>query len=169
MARVLVVDDESDFASAAVAVAATNRVPESAIADHALRQDLYFRLSAFPIVVPPLRDRPSDIPLLAQFFLDEFSKRVGERYFSETDDHEDDQCGHGTDTASEPVAAAVGSGTTHRHVDSAPSAVDNSVSRPFPRMVIRRDASLGRRKAFLISIVTEPFSLRLDCRIWNGA
>jgi DNA-binding NtrC family response regulator len=81
--KILPIGGEKEWTVNARVIAATNRAPESAIADHSFRQDLYFRLSAFPIVVPPLRDRASDIPLLAQSFLDELSGRGGKRYFSE--------------------------------------------------------------------------------------
>ncbi|MDP5189029.1 sigma-54 interaction domain-containing protein [Rheinheimera baltica] len=50
-------------------VAATNRDPQQAISDGLLREDLYFRLAQFPVVVPPLRDRNDDIVGLAQHFL----------------------------------------------------------------------------------------------------
>lgn len=50
-------------------VAATNRDPQQAIAEHVLREDLYFRLAQFPIHVPPLRERGDDIAGLAHHFL----------------------------------------------------------------------------------------------------
>ena len=54
-------------------VAATNRDLEKGIAEGSFRQDLYYRLNVFPIRIPPLRDRPDDIPMLVWSFVDEFS------------------------------------------------------------------------------------------------
>jgi DNA-binding NtrC family response regulator len=51
-------------------VAATNRDLESAIREGAFRKDLFFRLNVVSITLPPLRERRSDIPMLAQYFLD---------------------------------------------------------------------------------------------------
>src|SRR2546426_2400519 len=56
-------------------VACTNRNPEEAVKAGILREDLYYRLRVGPIHVPPLRERPSDIRLLAEFFLSRYWTR----------------------------------------------------------------------------------------------
>jgi transcriptional regulator with GAF, ATPase, and Fis domain len=61
-------------------IAATNRDLEESVKDRSFRSDLYYRLNIFPISVPPLRERRSDIPLLANFFLTKFSKKLGRAF-----------------------------------------------------------------------------------------
>ena len=56
-------------------VAATNRDPLQAVEDATLRKDLFFRLRVVPIHIPPLRERPEDIPPLVEHFLAHFWKR----------------------------------------------------------------------------------------------
>lgn len=57
-------------------VAATNQDLEQAIGTRQFRQDLYYRLSVFPVRVPPLRERRDDIPELARYFMSHFSTRL---------------------------------------------------------------------------------------------
>ncbi len=58
-------------------VSATHRDLERQIADGTFREDLYYRLNVFPIQLPPLRDRQSDIPLLAEHFLQKYAPGAG--------------------------------------------------------------------------------------------
>ena len=54
-------------------IAATNRNLEAAVKEGRFREDLYYRINVVPIVLPPLRGRKEDVPVLAQFFLQRFS------------------------------------------------------------------------------------------------
>jgi transcriptional regulator with GAF, ATPase, and Fis domain len=58
-------------------IAGTNRDIEREVKDGKFRPDLFFRLNVFPIVIPPLRDRLDDIPILVRAFVREFQKRMG--------------------------------------------------------------------------------------------
>jgi Nif-specific regulatory protein len=65
-------------------VTATNRDLEAAVSSGSFRADLYYRLNVVPIFLPPLRERSSDIPLLAMYFLKQFNQENGrEVAFSE--------------------------------------------------------------------------------------
>ena len=66
---------ETDVLAEVRFIVSTNEDPAKALEDKRLRKDLYYRLRVFPIHIPPLRERPDDIEMLAESFLDEFWTR----------------------------------------------------------------------------------------------
>ncbi len=71
------IGDTEDIEVDARIISATNRNLEQMVMEGTFREDLYYRLNVLPIHIPPLRDRPEDIPLLAQHFLSKFKDRFG--------------------------------------------------------------------------------------------
>lgn len=57
-------------------VTATNRNLQKMVSEHQFRSDLFYRLNVFPIRIPPLRERPEDIPLLVRFFTQKYARRM---------------------------------------------------------------------------------------------
>ncbi len=60
-------------------VAATHRDLKQMVEDGEFRSDLFYRLHVFPLPVPPLRDRPEDIPMLVRHYVDKYAKRMNRR------------------------------------------------------------------------------------------
>jgi transcriptional regulator of aroF, aroG, tyrA and aromatic amino acid transport len=60
-------------------ITATNRNLERMVEEKTFREDLYYRINVFPIHIPPLRERPADIPLLAEHFLFRFNSRLSKK------------------------------------------------------------------------------------------
>jgi DNA-binding NtrC family response regulator len=75
-------------------VAATNRNLKAAVVARQFREDLYFRLSVFPVAIPSLRERQSDIPLLARYFVDRFCREMKKKPLALAPSAIDELCGY---------------------------------------------------------------------------
>ncbi len=73
-------------------IAASNRDLEKAVQEGRFRADLYYRLNVLPIVLPPLRQRRSDIPLLTSFFVERFARQFGKQISGVAQDTMDIMC-----------------------------------------------------------------------------
>jgi DNA-binding NtrC family response regulator len=75
-------------------VAATNRNLKAAVAARQFREDLYFRLSVFPVAIPSLRERRSDIPRLARYFVERFCREMKKKTLALAPSAIDDLCAY---------------------------------------------------------------------------
>ncbi|MCB1025297.1 MAG: sigma-54-dependent Fis family transcriptional regulator [Acidobacteria bacterium] len=75
-------------------ITATNRHPFEAIADGALREDLYYRINTIEIRIPPLRDRVDDLPMLAEHFLSVYAEKYGSKVEAFSDAAYDQMLNH---------------------------------------------------------------------------
>jgi len=74
------VGDTKDIKVDVRIIAATNENLEEKVKNNSFREDLYYRLNVFPILLPPLRNRTGDIPLLIKYFLDKSSAKLGKTF-----------------------------------------------------------------------------------------
>jgi two-component system response regulator PilR (NtrC family) len=75
-------------------IAATNRHLDKQVADNTFREDLYYRLSVIPVVVPPLRERREDVPLLVNAFLRKYAPAAGRNILRVNQQSLDALCGY---------------------------------------------------------------------------
>ena len=75
-------------------IAATNRDLEQEVSDGRFRHDLFFRLRVLEIIIPPLRKRTEDIPLLSDFFLDRYNKETGRKFLGYSPEARDSLLAH---------------------------------------------------------------------------
>ena len=61
-------------------IAATNKDLQKAVKEGRFREDLWYRLSIFPIYVPSLRERVEDVPLFVRWFAERYGKRIGKHF-----------------------------------------------------------------------------------------
>jgi len=77
---------QSDVQVDARVIAATNRDLEESVRDGSFREDLFYRLNVVTVQVPPLRDRPDEIPLLTDHFLRRYAEEYGKTFFPASDE-----------------------------------------------------------------------------------
>ena len=128
-------------------VAATNRNLKAAVAARQYREDLYFRLSVFPITIPPLRERLDDITTLARYFIDRFCRDLNKKALILSPAAEQELCAYGwpgnvreLQNCIERAAILTEGETIHpRHLnlsfrDAAPPAADDEDRSPWSKI-----------------------------------
>ena len=89
-------------------IAATHRDLSAMISEEKFREDLFYRFNVFPIEIPPLRERREDIPLLVNYFVSKFSRRMGRQITFHT------QGNHGSSDEQCMAGKCSGTGQLHR-------------------------------------------------------
>jgi transcriptional regulator with PAS, ATPase and Fis domain len=120
-------------------IASTNRDPEAAVRSNVLREDLYYRLQANVLRVPPLRERLEDLPLLIEYFISVLNQRLGRSI--------------GTEGVEQPALAAMSAHNWPGNVRELANAIESAItfgSRPLialddlPPAITQRHTQLSR-------------------------
>jgi PAS domain S-box-containing protein len=137
-------------------IAATNRNLEEEVKNGRFREDLFYRLNVFPIVIPPLRDRKEDIGLLANYFAEDVCRRLNKKLVPLTDDNlqsltEYDWPGNIRELQNIIERAIIISKGEPLHFDLVPFIVSSSKETSIPDSVLSESEEKYRQKENLLA------------------